>query len=50
MEARFDEISRAIPDFFFGRYDVRYASPEALRNGESFCIVEINGAGAEATW
>jgi membrane protein DedA with SNARE-associated domain len=49
MEARFDEISRAIPGFYFGRYDVRYADPDALCRGESFRIVEINGAGAEAT-
>ncbi len=47
--ARFDAISKAIPGFFFGRYDVRYACPDAFARGEGFRIIEINGAGAEAT-
>ncbi len=46
---RFDAISKAIPGFFFGRYDVRYACPDAFARGEGFRIIEINGAGAEAT-
>jgi len=46
---RFDEIARAIPELYFCRFDVRYESEEALRRGERFTIVEINGAGAEAT-
>jgi hypothetical protein len=49
MEARFEAIARAIPEFHFGRFDVRFATIEALRRGEDFRIVEVNGAGAEAT-
>lgn len=45
----FDPISQAIPGFFIGRYDVRYASDEELRAGRGFTILELNGAGAEAT-
>jgi pimeloyl-ACP methyl ester carboxylesterase len=32
-----------------GRYDIRFASIERLRQGEAFGIIEINGAGGEAT-
>lgn len=49
LEARIDEISRKVPGFFIGRYDVRYAGDADLRNGENFKIVELNGASSEAT-
>ena len=49
MRARFDRIADCIPDFHFGRFDIRFADFEALRRGEDFTIVEFNGAGAEAT-
>ena len=49
MTRRFDEIARSIPEFWFGRFDVRFADFESLRGGEGFTIVECNGAGAEAT-
>ncbi len=45
---RFDEIARAIPEFHFGRFDVRFASLAALQRGEGFRIIEVNGAGSEA--
>jgi hypothetical protein len=44
-----DSIAKAIPEFHFGRIDVRYASLAELRRGKSFRIIEINGAGSEAT-
>ena len=49
LSARIEAIARAIPDFHFGRFDVRYDSPASLRRGENFSIIEINGVGAEAT-
>jgi hypothetical protein len=49
LTAQIDRIARAIPDFHFGRFDVRYGSLAALRRGEDFTIIEINGVGAEAT-
>ena len=45
----FEAIARAIPGFHFGRIDVRFESLAALARGEGFRIIEINGAGSEAT-
>lgn len=49
MRARFDAIADGIPEFHFGRFDVRFGDFEAFRRGENFSIIEFNGAGAEAT-
>jgi membrane protein DedA with SNARE-associated domain len=49
LEDRIDTISQSIPGFFFGRYDVRYSSEDALRRGEDFLIIELNGVSSEAT-
>lgn len=49
LSAQIDAIARAIPGFYFGRIDVRYASVAALRQGQGFTIIEVNGAGSEAT-
>lgn len=45
---RIDAIAGAIPEFHFGRFDLRFRSIEELEAGEAFSIIEINGAGAEA--
>jgi len=44
--ASFDRISRQIPDFHFGRYDLRAASLRDLARGR-VKILELNGCGAE---
>jgi hypothetical protein len=49
MEARFDAIAQALPEFHFGRFDVRFEDFTAVQRGEGFTILEINGAGAEST-
>ena len=49
LERRVDEISRRIPGFFIGRFDVRYSSVERFMAGEDMAIVELNGATAEST-
>jgi len=49
LEARIDDISRKLPGFFIGRYDIRYANEEDLRAGKNFQIIELNGATSEAT-
>jgi membrane protein DedA with SNARE-associated domain len=49
LEAAVDDIARRIDGFHFGRFDVRYASPDALARGEGFAIVELNGVTSEAT-
>lgn len=48
LTRRFDEIADAMPNFHFGRFDVRFASAERLMEGEDIQIIEVNGAGAEA--
>lgn len=45
---RINAIMKDIPDFHFGRIDLKMASPEALKRGEEFQIIEINGVGSEA--
>jgi hypothetical protein len=35
-------------EFHYGRFELRFASPDDLRQGENFRIVEINGIGGEA--
>jgi ribosomal protein S6-L-glutamate ligase RimK-like protein len=44
-----DQIMSDIPDFHFGRVDVRYQNVASLRRGTGFRIIEINGVGSEAT-
>ena len=41
-----DSISQA-GNFYFGRYDIKCESIEALKNGNNFSILEFNGSGAE---
>lgn len=48
MVRRFDAISRSMPEFYYGRYDVRFGSIKRFREGEDFSIIEINGAGGES--
>lgn len=43
-----EQVVGSLPDFYFGRLDVRYADEQSLMGGH-FEIVEINGAGSEAT-
>lgn len=48
LAARMDELCSDLTEFHFGRLDVRFESIDALKRGEGFKVVEINGAGAEA--
>jgi membrane protein DedA with SNARE-associated domain len=43
-----DRISQALPEFYIGRYDIRYSTDDDLRAG-CFTIIELNGAASEAT-
>jgi len=47
LNAAFDRLARQIPDFYFGRFDLRCASYEDLIQLKNFKILELNGAGAE---
>jgi len=49
LRQTFDSIARKLPEFFIGRFDVRYESPDELRQGKGFHIIELNGAASEAT-
>ncbi len=49
LEIQIDAISRRVPGFFIGRFDVRFGSEDDLRAGRNFQILELNGASAEAT-
>jgi hypothetical protein len=43
----FDNISKRIQGFCYGRYDLRCSSLEHLMQGKNVSILELNGAGAE---
>lgn len=49
LEAAIDRISRGVPGFYFGRYDLRTPSVVDFMAGRNFRIVELNGVTAEAT-
>ncbi len=46
LEQRFDEISKHIDGFYYGRFDLRCENLEALYEGR-VKILELNGCGAE---
>ena len=43
----FDDISHYTKHFYYGRYDIKCASIEDLKEGKNFSILEYNGCGAE---
>jgi hypothetical protein len=49
MQTRFDAIAQRLPEFHFGRFDVRFECFADVQAGRGFTIVEVNGAGAEST-
>lgn len=49
MTERFDAIAQTMDGFHVGRFDVRFADFKTFQAGEGFRIIEINGAGGEAT-
>ena len=49
MEACVDAIAQRLPEFHFGRFDVRFERFSDVQQGRGFTIVEVNGAGAEST-
>ncbi|MEO7767012.1 MAG: hypothetical protein ABIS01_06280 [Ferruginibacter sp.] len=44
-----DEVCKKVPEFYFGRIDIRYHTWEELKQGKNFSIIELNGAGSEPT-
>ena len=49
MTDAIDRLARAMPDFHFGRIDVRFESIASLRRGTGFRVIEINGVTSEPT-
>ena len=43
----FDEISKRIKGFYYGRFDLRCTRIDDLKKGNNISILELNGAGAE---
>ena len=44
-----DAISQQVPEFYYGRLDLRYNTWEELKQGKNISIIELNGAGSEPT-
>lgn len=44
-----DQLCRQVPEFYYGRLDIKYNTIEELKQGKNFCIIELNGAGSEPT-
>ena len=49
LEQEIDRISKHFDGFYFGRYDIKVPSVEALQQGEGLRILELNGITSEAT-
>lgn len=45
----FDDLSHRMKDFYFGRFDIKVVSMEALKKGKNYKILEVNGVGGEPT-
>jgi hypothetical protein len=43
----FDDLNTSSKTFYYGRYDLKAASVEDLKEGKNFLILEYNGSGAE---
>jgi hypothetical protein len=49
MQKKWDALARTIPELYFCRFDIRCHGLEDLETLENLKIIEVNGAGAEAT-
>ena len=49
LEETFDDLSKSIPGWFYGRIDLKYNTFSELEKGENFKVLEINGIIAEPT-
>jgi hypothetical protein len=49
LETTIDAVCKQVPEFYFGRMDIRYNTWEELKQGKNFSIIELNGAGSEPT-
>jgi hypothetical protein len=49
LTATIDAICKEVPEFYYGRLDIRYNTIDELKEGRNMVIIEINGAGSEPT-
>lgn len=47
LNSAFQTLANQIPEFYFGRFDLKCESYDDLKKLENFKILELNGAGAE---
>ena len=47
--ASIEKVASQMPDFYIGRFDIRFRSDEKLMLGQDYKIIEVNGASSEAT-
>ncbi|MDY7393754.1 D-alanine--D-alanine ligase [Aureibaculum sp. 2210JD6-5] len=49
LEHFLDKLTAKVPDFFYGRFDIKYENIEKLKQSLNFKILELNGSIAEPT-
>lgn len=49
LTAAIEGLVQAMPEFHFGRIDLRFQAPADLASAQGLQVIEINGAGSEAT-
>jgi membrane protein DedA with SNARE-associated domain len=49
LTQKIDQIAKTFPQFFVGRFDVRYSDVERFKAGEDLTIIELNGITSEST-
>lgn len=43
-----DKVCDGLPEFYYGRFDIKFRDIDSLMDGRNYYIVEINGASSEA--
>ena len=43
-----EDIANGLPDFYYGRMDIKYADLDSLRAGKTLQVIEVNGASSES--
>jgi hypothetical protein len=49
LQETFHKICLEIPEFYYGRIDIRFRDWESFKAGKDFYIIEVNGAGSDPT-
>lgn len=49
LNAQINKVCLQIPEFHYGRLDIRFNTWEELKEGKKFSIIEVNGSGSEPT-